>query len=77
MSQVRKLQNSGVIENTTSNEATVTTTPTENKYKILFDGMEVYLTDDQIKQIADDIASLPREVSMYISNAIPALKSGE
>lgn len=64
MSQVRKLLKGQNIPKA------------ETGYKFHLDSQDIYLTDDQLREIDDQIAALPMERRRFLGNATNAIKNG-
>ena len=64
MSQVRKLLKEQNIPKA------------EDGYKFHLDSQDIYLTDDQLREIDDQIATLPMERRRFLGNATNAIKNG-
>lgn len=64
MSQVRKLLKGQNIPKA------------EDGYKFHLDSQDIYLTDDQLREIDDRIAALPMERRRFLGNATNAIKNG-
>lgn len=64
MSQVRKLLKGQNIPKA------------QNGYKFHLDSQDIYLTDDQLREIDDQIAALPMERRRFLGNATNAIKNG-
>jgi hypothetical protein len=64
MSQVRKLLKGQNIPKA------------QNGYKFHLDSQDIYLTDDQLREIDNQIAALPMERRRFLGNATNAIKNG-
>ena len=64
MSQVRKLLNGNNIPKA------------QKGYKFRLDSQDVYFTDDDLKEIDNQIAALPMEYRRFLGNATTAIKEG-
>lgn len=65
MSQVRKLLQGNKIPKA------------QQGYKFQLDSQDIFLTDDDLKEIDNRIAALPMERRMFLGNATTAIKSGQ
>ena len=64
MSQVRKLLNGNLVPKA------------QEGYKFKLDSQDVYFTDDDLREIDNQIAALPVKYRMFLGNATNAMKSG-
>jgi hypothetical protein len=62
MSQVRKLKEGEKVE---------------RKYKILFDGQEVYINDEQLNEISNGLANLDVRYKQYLGGVPSSIRSGD